>query len=480
MTRPATQTTAMPKGLVAMTSFCVILATLVLTLPLTVLGQIGESLGASGSLLNWVVIIGSLSGAVGTGLLPPLASLFGQRTMTVTTMALLTLGSVIGAVAPNMTILLIGRFIGGFTLGAIALSLAIARANLSGKTLGTVLAWIAAAEGIAAGLGFVLGGLLTDAVHVSWRAVFGILAVLGVIGVFGALAAIPRRTDPNRPRVDWLGGGLLALALALILVPLSMGSKWGWGSAATLVPLIGGVVVAAIWWAVEERVEQPLVNTRALRNRNFLRGWLVFFLAGMLAWIINFTLPKFTETPAGAGFGFGYNSLVSGFVMLVFCTGIVVGSASVGRLSRVVAPRVICLISFTGLAVSLLLIAFLHDHAWQLWTWPILSGLSYGLTSASAYLTFITALRPHEVATAASIGQISAPLGGAIGSAGISAVLTAQVIKVGGEAVPTEHSFRLGWLIGVGVAVVGFLIVALLQPKKVTDESPEVAETVAI
>ncbi|MBY8856157.1 MFS transporter [Nocardia sp. CA2R105] len=454
---------AMPRGLVLMIGYFVILATLVLTIPLKLLGQIGPALGASGSLLNWVVIIGSLSGAIGTSLLPPLASLFGQRRMALVTMCLLTFGSLLGACAPNMTVLLIGRFIGGFTLGGIALALAIARSNLTGRTLRVVLSWIAAAEGIAAGLSFAIGGLLTDTVHVNWRIVFVILAVLGIIGVLGTLAAVPGRQGPGRGRVDWVGGLLLAVALALVLVPLSMGSKWGWSSPKTLVPLILGVVVVVIWWNVEARVSEPLVNTRALRNMNFLRGWLVFFLAGMLAWIVNFTLPTFTEVPASAGFGFGYDELSSGLLMLMFCFGIVAGSASVGPLSRIVPARALCLLAFVGCGVGMLLIAFAHGSAWQLWVWPIIVGVSYGLAVASAYLTFIQALHPDEVATAASIGQISGPLGGAIGSAAISAVLTAQVIKVGHKAVPTEHSFQLGWVIGAVLSVVGLLLVALIR-----------------
>lgn len=454
---------AMPRGLVVMIGYCVILATLVMTIPLKLLGQIGPEFGATGGLLNWVVIIGSLSGAIGTALLPPLASLFGQRRMTVVTMGLLTFGSILGAAAPNMTVLLVGRFIGGFTLGGIALALAIARSNLSGRTLKVVLSWIAAAEGIAAGLSFAVGGLLTETVEVDWRVVFGVLAAFGILGIFGALATIPRQDGPGAGRIDWLGGLLLTAALALILVPLSMGSQWGWSSTAVLVPLMAGVVAVALWWVVEARVPAPLVNTRALRNMNFLRGWLVFFLAGMLAWIMNFTLPKFTETPTSTGFGFGYDALTSGLLMLMFCVGIVVGSASAGPLSRFVPARVMCLLAFTGCTIGMLLLAFAHGAQWQMWTWPVIVGLSYGLASASAYLTFITALHADEVATAASIGQISAPLGGAIGSAGISGVLTAEVIRIGQSEVPAEHSFQLGWLIGAGLSVVGLLLVALIR-----------------
>ncbi|MCF8609185.1 MFS transporter [Gordonia sp. HY285] len=463
----------MPRALVALIGYFVILATLVTTIPIKLLGQIGPDLGASGGLLNWVVIIGSLSGAIGTALLPPTAALFGQRRVALVTMGLLTFGSLLAAFAPNMTVLLIGRFIGGFTLGAIALALVMARANLSGRALSTVLAWIAAAEGVAAGLSFAVGGLLADTVKVDWRIIIGVLALLGLVGVVATLVVIPAHDAPSTGRVDWIGGVLLAAALALILVPLSMGSEWGWSSATVLVPLILGAVAVAVWWRLEERVAEPLVNTRALRNANFLRGWLVFFLAGGLTWVVNFTIPKFSETPESAGFGFGYNGLTSGLLMLVYCLGIVLGSAGAGPLSRYVPTRVISMMAFTGCTVGMLLMAFEHDQEWQIWVWSSIIGLSYGLASASAYMTFIRALRPEQVATAASMGQISAPLGGAVGSAAITGILTAQVLHIGGVSIPTQHSFQIGWLIGAGIAIVGLLLVALVRSDAAEDAAED-------
>ncbi|MEV5647083.1 MFS transporter [Nocardia sp. NPDC052254] len=458
---------AMPRGLVVMIGYFVILATLVTTVPLKLLGQIGPDLGATGGLLNWVVIIGTLGGAIGTALLPPMAKLFGQRVVALTTMGLLAFGCFLAAVAPNMTVLLIGRFIGGFTLGAIALALFMARSNLSGRSLTVVLAWIAAAEGVAAGVSFAVGGLLADTVDVNWRIILGVIAALGVIGVIGTFIGIPKHEGLADAKVDWIGGILLTVALALILVPLSMGSKWGWSSPKTLLPLILGVVVAVVWWLVEERVAQPLVNTRALRNLNFLRGWVVFFLAGMSTWVINFTIPAFTEVPPSAGFGFGYDGLRSGLVMLVYCIGIVVGSAVTDRLSRLVPARTVSMVAFGGFALGMLLMAVAHSAEWQLWAWPIIVGLSYGMAVASAYMTFIKALHPDQVSTAAGMGQIAGPLGSSIGSAAITGILTASVIKVGHHTVPSEHSFQLGWFIGVGIAVVGFLLVAFVRSTNV-------------
>lgn len=456
----------MPRSLIAVVGICLILASLSLSLPLTMLGQIGESLRVSGGLLDWVVIAGSLTGTVGTALLPPLSSLIGQRTVMAAAMGLLALGGSLCAVAPNLAVLLVGRSVGGLSLGALALSFAIARTNVAGRTLRTVLGWIAAAEGVAFGAGFLFSGLLTGTVRVSWRTVFWLLAILALIAAVLAFRTIPRTPARLHDRIDWLGGALLTAALVLILVPLSMGSSWGWDSAAVLVPLISGVAVTAAWWTIESRVERPLVNARALRNRNFFLGWAVFFLAGAMAFTINFTIPEFTQAPVSTGFGLGYRPLASGLVMLCFCAGIVVASGSAGAITRIVPPRSMCLFAFGGCVASMLALAFLHSTNWQLWTWPAVFGISYGLAVSGAYMTFIQALEVGEVATAAGIGAIAGPVGSVIGSAGITAVLTANVITVGTRAIPSERSFQVSWLIGAGAAVAGLVLVVCIRPSR--------------
>ncbi|GAB3980834.1 MFS transporter [Actinoallomurus acanthiterrae] len=436
-------------------AYCVVLATLSAIVPLSVLPNIGASLHASGALLNWAVISSTAASAVATGIFPPLASIFGQRMMLAVAMGAVTVGAALDAVAPSMSVLLIGRIISAFGLGAIALSLAIVRTNMSGRALSLALGCIAGAEGVGAGLAFVFGGLITETVHVGWHAVFWTLAVLGLVATASALTAVPGTGDRVVRRVDWLGGGLLGAALALVLIPLSMGPHWGWGSAKVLGMLILGVVAATAWWAIEDRTDEPMVNTRALRDRTFLLGAGVFLLTAMLVWIMDFTIPAMATAPKSTGFGFGYDALLGGMVMVPMCVGIAAGGIVSGAVARWVPARALGLLSFVVAILSMVLLAVAHGAEWQLWVWPALFGVSYGMGVACAYMTFIGALRPEQVATAAAIGQTAGPIGAAVASAGITAILTAHVIKAGPIAVPTEHSFQTGWWIGAGIAVLG-------------------------
>ncbi|MPY56508.1 MFS transporter [Streptomyces spongiae] len=458
-------------ALVGTIAVCVVLATLSVIVPLSALGQISVELKATGALLNWTLISSSVVGAAASGIFPPLASIFGQRAIQALAMGAVAAGSVLDAIAPNMTVLLIGRAVSALGLGAIAMSLAIVRTNLSGKALSLALGCIAAAEGIGAGLAFVFGGLLRETVHVGWRAIFWIIAVAALLATLAVVATVPKAGKRVVRRVDWLGGALLGAALVMMLVPLSMGPHWGWSSPLVWIELAVGVALAVVWWMVEDRTEEPMVNTRALRERNFLLGAGVFLVTAMLVWIMDFTIPSFVSAPTSTGFGFGYDALVGGMVMVLMCLGITVGGVCAGALARRVPVRVLCLVAFGVATLSMVLLAVAHGSSWQLWVWPGLFGLSYGIGVAGAYVTFMGALRPEQVSTAAGIGQTAGPIGAAVSGAGITAVLTAQVVVVGQAAIPTEHSFQLGWWIGAGLAVAGGLCALGIRPQPASEQA---------
>ena len=138
--------------------------------------------------------------------------------------------------------------------------------------------------------------------------------------------------------------------------------------------------------------------------------------------------------------------------------------AIAGILSRWVSSRTLCLIGFTCALVSMMLLAFAHDHAWQLWTWPAIYAISYGLCVPAAYDTFMNSAKPDQASTVAAIGQTSGLVGASIAGAAITAILTAHVIVVDTVTIPAERSLEIGWWLGAGMAIVG--IVAALSIRR--------------
>ena len=235
-------------------------------------------------------------------------------------LAVYGLGSLITALSPNLTVLLIG-WSGIEGLGAVLVIPAIAAltaANYEGKERAFAYGMIGGAAGAAIAAGPLIGGYVTTTW--SWRYVF-VGEVVVVIAVLIVHRRMKRAPKPEQaPKLDYGGAVLSAVALALIVFGILKSSTWGWikpiaaptinGHEITpfgfsLVPflIIGGFVVLGCFLAWEERRERlgesTLLN-RALLKIETLRGGLSSLAAQQLIVMGTFfVLPVYLQVVLG-------------------------------------------------------------------------------------------------------------------------------------------------------------------------------------
>src|SRR3954453_16441783 len=160
-----------------------------------------------------------------------LGDLYGRRRMFSLGLALFTLTRLVCGLAPNATVLVLGRLAQG-TAAAMLMpqTLAVINTSFTGQARSRAFAAYGLTMGVGAVLGQVIGGLLieADVAGTGWRAIF--LVNLPVGGV--ALAAVPRTVPASRAehpsRLDLVGVALLSVALAALVLPLVLGREQGW------------------------------------------------------------------------------------------------------------------------------------------------------------------------------------------------------------------------------------------------------------
>ena len=230
------------------------------------------------------------------------------------------LGSLITALSPNLTVLLIG-WSGIEGLGAVLVIPAIAAltaANYDGKERAFAYSMIGGAAGAAIAAGPLIGGYVTTTW--SWRYVFvgEVVVVMAVLAVHRRMKRAPKPDHP--PALDYGGAALSAIAFGLIVFGILKSSTWGWvrpidaptisGHKVTplgfsLVPflMIGGLVVLGWFLSWEERRERlgrsTLLN-RALLKIETLRGGLSSLAAQQLIVMGTFfVLPVYLQVVLG-------------------------------------------------------------------------------------------------------------------------------------------------------------------------------------
>ena len=114
---------------------------------------------------------------------------------------------------------------------------------------------------------------------------------LGVLVLVGVLALVPESAQRAGGRFDVVGAIGLAVALVSLLLAVSKGGSWGWGSARTVTLFVVAVVVLLAWGLWELRTRQPLVDLRVSRRRQVLLTNTASIVFGFSMFAMSLVLP---------------------------------------------------------------------------------------------------------------------------------------------------------------------------------------------
>src|SRR6201993_3372653 len=221
------------------------LAALDQTIVATALPTIGRQF-RDVSNLSWVITAYLLASTAVAPVFGTLSDIYGRRAMIIASLSLFLVGSVLCALAPSMTILILARGLQGLGGGGILPIVQTVISDLvTPRERGQYQAYFSGVW-VAAGIGGpVLGGVFAE--HLHWSMVFWInvplsLAALGLLlPKMGKIPVFHRRRE-----VDWLGGLLLmASAVVFMLVLTWGGNRFPWLSP-TIIAMIGSAVGLAL------------------------------------------------------------------------------------------------------------------------------------------------------------------------------------------------------------------------------------------
>jgi EmrB/QacA subfamily drug resistance transporter len=163
-----------------------------------------------------------------------------------------------------------------------------------GRALGLV--------GIAVSAGMTVGPTLGGAIVgiASWRWIFLINVPIGVLASVLAWRAIAA-SSPRDQKFDPLGAVLSFAALFPLLLALSQGAEWGWGSPVVLTLFVVCVVAGGGFLVAERRVHQPMLDFSLFRVRLFSAGLLSAMASFVVTAAVLFTMPFYLQTAHGIG-----------------------------------------------------------------------------------------------------------------------------------------------------------------------------------
>lgn len=436
-----------------------LLQTLIVPVLSTIAGQLGESVSSVG----WALTANLLAAAVITPIASRLGDVHGRRVVIVGIMIVVVIGSLITLLTSSLALLILGRVLQGASYGVFPLAMGVLREEVPREKLTMAMSIVAAMLAAGGAIGLVATGLLTsgggDYHHAFWVGL-----VVSLVALVLCWFALPRHKPAHDgSRVDWVGGAVLGLGLVLVLLSISQGHIWGWGSVATIASFVGGVLVLVAFIALERRTKDPLVNPSMLARRSVMVPNIAGLLVGFAMFATFLTIAQFVEIPRELA-GFGFTASVLTASALYMLPGAVIGvmaSPLMGKLVGRFGPRNVMLAGAAlGLFAFLGLIT-LHDSPWQVVLFGTIAQLAVSFAFAALPALLVQAVTPAETGAANSVNSIMRSTGSAIASALTVTLLTGNVNELTG--IPNESAFVSVMVLGLGayVAVIIATVVGL-------------------
>ncbi|MFE3542768.1 MFS transporter [Nocardia sp. NPDC059177] len=431
---------------------------------------LGHELGASTADVGWVLTAYLISAAILTPVFGRLGDMYGKKKLLVVALALFALGSVIGALAPSIWVLVAARVIQGAGGGIFPLCYGIIGDTFPAEKRAGALGLISALAGIGAGGGLLIGGLLID--HLSWQWVFWSGAIMSVIALVGVLR-VPERSIPTPGRIDVVGIALLSVGLTMPLLALSRGATWGWTDARTLGLIIGGLVVLVGFVFFENRTTEPLIDMQVLRRPIVLITNIAMLLFGAGMFAVFSLIPQLAQAPDTGEYGFGMDATGSGLLMVPGSIAMLAAAVVAGRLVARVRAAVPLVIGAFIAAAGFAALALAHGSQGAVVAFTVVTFVGIGLGMAAMPNLIMSAVPAEKTAESTGVNALIRSVGSSIGSQVAATVLAGSIVA--GSALPTDSAFSTAfWMAAGAIALAG--VVAAFIPKGGTPAAPPATE----
>src|SRR5512132_4284931 len=327
-----------------------------------------------------------------------LGDIVGRRRIFLIGMAIFGAGSVLAAVASGDAVLVAARAVQGIGGAAmLSLSLAIVSHAFPAEQQGQALGIWAAVSALALAIGPLVGGALID---LDWRLVFWINLPICAVGIaITWWAARESRDETSPPRLDLPGLAALTPGLLAFVFALVRSDDWGWGSARTLGLLAVGLALLGVFWAIEHRVDSPIVDFSLFRNGPYLGASAAAFTLVGAYWVVIFFQPQYLQEILGHG------PVAAGLLVLPITAPMVFISPFCGRLIDRFGPRGLMTAGMVCGAVGLAFLTQIDGSSSYGALLPgyLLFGISLGLVYAPMSTAAMLAMPRDKAGIAAGV-----------------------------------------------------------------------------
>jgi len=396
-----------------------------------------KDLGFSDDSRQWIVTAYAL--AFGSLLLlgGRIGDLFGRKWVFIAGLIGFAVASAAGGAAQSFGLLVGARALQGVfgaMLAPAALSLlttTFTEPDERNKAFGV----FGAIAGSGAAAGLLLGGILTE--YLSWRWCLYVNLAFAGVAAFGAFTLLTNTAHPDKPRLDIPGTITASAGLFGLVYGFSHAAQTSWSNGTTIGFLIAGVVLLAIFVAIQQRVANPLLPLRVILDRDRGGSYLAIGLTGIAIFGVFLFLTCYLQQ------NLGFSPIKTGLAFLPM-TFLIMISATVSqtKLLPKVGARPLVGAGLVLGCVGMLYLTGIGAHS-SYWThvFPglIVMGAGFGLIFAPAIATATLGVEPNDAGVASAMVNTMQQIGGSIGTALLSTLAASATTSALAGEQPTRE-----------------------------------------
>jgi DHA2 family multidrug resistance protein len=317
------------------------------------LPHIAGSMGATYEEATWVLTSYLVSSAIVLPVSGWLSTVFGRKRFYMSCVTLFTICSFLCGIAPSLPLLIAARILQGAGGGGLQPSeQAILADTFSEEKRGMAFALYGMAVVVAPAIGPTFGGWITD--NFSWHWIFFINLPIGALSLFltSRLVEDPpwlKREARAGIKADYVGLALIVTGVSSLQYVMDKGQEENWFASPLITTMFCiGVPVLLAFFLWEWYHDNPIVDVRLLRNRNFGTAVFFSFVLGMVLFGSTVLIPEFLQT------SLGYTAERAGIALSVGALVLMLMMPVAGWLTASkIDPRLLIAIGFLGTALTL-------------------------------------------------------------------------------------------------------------------------------
>lgn len=385
---------------------------------------------------------------------------FSTKSLIIFGILLSLLGVVIGAMAPNFTLLLLGRIIQALGTGIllpimVTVLMLIFPIEKRGAIMGIMGLVITAGPA----LGPTLSGIIISAS--SWHYIFWISAVLYLIVLVLAISKTEHVGEISKPKIDILSICLSTIGFAGLIFALSSMAEVAFTELIVCLPLVIGVVTLTLFVIRQFKIDSPMLNLNVFRYPMFVLGAAMVFITTLCILSTGILLPLYLK---GALL---FSAVIAGLILLPGNAVNLVLSPIVGSLFDRFGARYFGIIGYLLMfiaALTFVLTITVHTPVWLIIL--LFMVLFFGITMVMmpAQTNALNQL-PHDLyadgsATITTLIQV----GGSAGTAIAITIYTNAMKSFGlahtsvGQEVVLAHGVQFTFIFITMLTIIGWIL----------------------